>query len=129
MSPFRALASKRTFLYFSYLSVVRFVLLPAGYHIKSQFGQSTLRKHHCLTAYFRRFHGHDSLHCTKNDATKEFRRADFHTGTGQELHTLGGYELLVAPFAVVAVGHCFAVDCPLNDACLPFILLGSDVLR
>ena len=76
---------KKTVLSFSYLRIARFVLL----HIKSQFRQFNLRKHPVSTANFRRIHRQDSSHCTKNDVQKEFRRADFHTGTGQELHSLG----------------------------------------
>ena len=71
------------------------LLEPLRLRLESQFRQFTLGKHPGLTVNFRRIHRRDSSHCTKNDAMKEFRRAGFHTGPDQELHTLGGYELLV----------------------------------
>ena len=72
--------------------------------LESQFRQFTLGKHPGLTVNFRRIHRRDSSHCTKNDAMKEFRRAGLHTGTDQELHTLGGYELLVLAILRVIIG-------------------------
>ena len=67
---------------------VSLLLLEAQTRI-AVFRQFTLGKHPGLTVNFRRIHRRDSSHCTKNDAMKEFRRAGFHTGTDQELHTLG----------------------------------------
>ena len=87
------------------LLFVSLLLLDSRLRLESQFRQFTLGKHPGLTANFRRIHWRDSSHCTKNDAMKEFRRAGFHThdtGTDQELHTLGGYELLTKLIRMVA---------------------------
>ena len=92
------IASKK----FSLRSCALFHFCSWRLRLESQFRQFTLGKHPGLTVNCRRNHPHDTSHCTKYDAMKEFRRAGFHTGTDQELYTLGGYEIVVS--SVVCVG-------------------------